>query len=101
MTLSGNTTWAGLNIGEYVLIHGMRDSTTGADLGFDGKYEVVTLSTTTLVVKAITDYLGNSVSPTLTTLANTNCGGTVILMTTLRSHDSVFTEWTPTMVRIE
>lgn len=64
MTLVGSAAWAGLNIGEYVKLHGGRDNATGADLGFDGNYEVVTLSTTTLIVKPIIDFQGQVQAPT-------------------------------------
>lgn len=73
VTIVGNATWAGLNIGEYVTLYGFRDNATGANLGYDGAWEVVTLSTTTLVVKPIFNYLGTRISPTFTTLGTTNC----------------------------
>ena len=101
VTIVGNGTWAWLNVWEYVYLHWFRNSTNGADLWYDGAWEVVTLSTTTLVVKPIFNYLGIRVSPTFTTLWTTNCWGTVILMTTLRSHDSVMSEYIPTVNQID
>ena len=101
VTLVWNTTWAWLNIWEYVYLHWCRNSTNGADLWYDWAWEVVTLSTSTLIVKPVIDYLGTNISPTLSTLTTTNCGWTIILMTTLRSHDSIMTEYTPQVVRIE
>lgn len=101
VTLVGNATWSWLNVGEYIYIHGCRAITTGADLWYDGAWEVVTLSTSTLIVKPVIDYLWVNKSPTLSTLWTTNCGGTVILMTTLRSHDSVMSEYTPNITQID
>lgn len=101
MTLVGSATWSGLNIGEYIYLHGCRDIATGADIGVDGAWEVVTLNTTTLVVKPIFNYLGVRVSPALTTLGTTNAGGTVILMTTLRSHDQRLAQYTPNVTSID
>ena len=101
VTIVWSGTWAGLNIGEYVYLHGFRNSTNGADLGYDGAWEVVTLSTTTLIVKPVFNHLLVRVSPVFTTLGTTNCGGTVILMTTLRSHDSIMSEYSPVMNQID
>ena len=47
------------------------------------------------------DYVGKRISPTLSTLGTTNCGGTVILMTNLRSHDNVMSEYTPNITQID
>lgn len=101
VTLVGSGTWSGLNIREFIYLHWCRDNATGANLGYDGVWEVVTLSTTTLVVKPVFNISGIRVSPTLSTLGTTNCWGTVILMTTFRAHDSVFDEYSPNITRIE
>lgn len=93
VTFIGNTTWAGLSVGDYINVHGCRDIATGADIGLDGAWEVAHLSTTSLIVKPIIDIFGQRVSPLLASLSLTNCGGTVILRTTLRSHDLMLEEW--------
>jgi hypothetical protein len=101
ITLVGNTTWSGLAIGDYVELHGVRESTAGADLGVDGAWEVAYLSTTTLQVKPITNINGARVSPALGALSLTNCGGTVILRTTIRVHDIVIEEWVESRVSLD
>lgn len=95
VTVVGNTTWSGLNIGEYVNLHGVRNVTNGGDLGFDGVYKVHNVSTTTLLLEPVKDLAGNvvyngsltAVTPTGGVVNTTSCGGAVILRTTLRSHD--------------
>ena len=101
ITLVGNTTWSGLAIGDYVELHGVRESTAGADLGVDGAWEVAYLSTTTLQVKPITNINGARVSPARGALSLTNCGGTVILRTTIRVHDIVIEEWVESRVSLD
>lgn len=97
----GSTTWAGVNPGDYINLHGLRNNTTGADLGLDGAWEVAHLSTTTLVVRPIFSISGSRVSPALGTQALTNCGGSVILRPTLRSHDLSVRSWTTQRVEID
>lgn len=101
VTLVGSASWSGLNISEYIYLHGCRNNTNGGDMWYDWAWEVVTISTTTLVVSPVINYLWVNISPTLSTLGTTNCSGTVILMTTLRSHDSVFSEYTPSITQID
>lgn len=97
----GNVTWAGVNPGDYVNLHGLRDATTGADLGLDGAWEVAHISTTTMVCRPVFDIASNRVSPALGTLVSTNCGGTVILRPTLRAHDLSVTAWGETKIAID
>lgn len=101
ITFVGNTTWAGLSVGDYINVHGVRDNVAGADLGIDGAWEVAHLSATTLIVKPIFDIFGNRVSPVVASLPLTNCGGSVILRTTLRSHDLMLEEWAESKVMID
>lgn len=101
ITLVGNTTWSGLAIGDYVELHGVRESTAGTDLGVDGAWEVAYLSATTLQVKPITNINGARVSPALGALSLTNCGGTAILRTTIRVHDIVIEEWAESRVSLD
>lgn len=101
LQLTGNTTWAGLAVGDYTNLHGCRDAVAGADMGLDGAWEVASISTSTLVVKPIYDIFGNRVSPALDTLASTNCSGSVILRTTLRSHDLILDSWQESRVMID
>jgi len=77
LTLVGNLSWA-VSVGDYVNVYGVRDNTTGADLGVDGTYKVVNVSTTTLVLSPI----GSTVLPA--SFGLTNCGGAVIKRTDLR-----------------
>ena len=101
VTLVGNTTWSGMSVGDYINLHGCSNNTDGANLGYDGAWEVASLSTTTLIVKPIYDIFATRVSPAATTLVTTNCSGTIILRTTLRSHDLVIDEWTESRSMID
>jgi hypothetical protein len=101
LTLTGNTTWTGTQAGDYAQLYGVRAETTGADVGVDGAWQVVSLTTTALVLKPIFDVFGARVSPNITTLASTNCGGAVLLRTTIRAHDMMFAQWTELQAMID
>lgn len=108
VTVVGNASWTGLNIGEYINLYGVKNIVSGADLGFDGVYKIDTISTTTLKLQPVKDLDGNlvlngsgtAVTPVGGVVNTTNCGGIVILRTTLRSHDIVLANYTQTMTRI-
>jgi len=87
VTVVGNTTWSGLVVGGLINLYGVRDAATGADLGFDGAYRVLSLSTTTLILGLVTDYQGVVRSPTGGVVTTTNCGGAVIDRVEYRTHD--------------
>lgn len=93
LTLTGNTTWTGAQAGDYINLYGARAETTGADIGIDGPWQTVSITAAALVVKPIFDVFGRRVSPNITALASTNCGGAVILRTTIRAHDMMFEAW--------
>ena len=97
----GNTTWAGMNRGDYVDLHGVRTDLTGEDLGLDGAWEVADLNGTLMVLRPIFNIFGVRVSPALGTLASTNCGGAVIIRPTLRSHDLSVRYWSETVIGID
>jgi hypothetical protein len=97
----GSVAWTGVNPGDYINMHGVRDATTGADLGLDGAWEVAHISTTTMVLKPVFNISGARVSPALGTLGLTNCGGAVILRPTLRAHDLSVTAWGETKITID
>ena len=101
-TFVGNGTWAApAAVGEYVNIHGLISS-TGTDLGLDGVYEIMNLSTTTMLAKPVQDYTGTYLAPNSTSvITTTSCGGTVILRTTLRSHDIIGYTYKQSMVQID
>ena len=108
VTVIGNGTWSGLNIGEYVNLHGIRNVTNGGDLGFDGVYKVHNVSTATLLLEPVEDISGAyvvngngiAVTPTGGVVTTTNCGGAVILRTTLRSHDIVLATYSQSLTKI-
>lgn len=77
LVMIGSASW-GVVIGDYVNVYGVRDNSTGADIGLDGVYKVSDVGTTTLVLLPI----GSTATPT--TLASTNCGGMVIKRTDVR-----------------
>lgn len=75
MVASANWSWV---VGDYVNVYGVRDNTTGADLGVDGVYRVVDVATTTIRLAPINP------STVLPSFASTNCGGTAIKRTDAR-----------------
>jgi hypothetical protein len=77
LTLIGSASW-GLSIGDYVNVYGLRNRSTGADLGFDGAYKVVNQATSTLVLEP----LPGTTLPAPISLTNT--GGAVIRRTDAR-----------------
>jgi hypothetical protein len=97
----GSGTWAGLNLGDYINMHGVRDAATGADLLMDGAWEVAHLATSTMVVRPIYDIAGARISPNVGARGLTNAGGAVILRPTLRSHDLSATSWGESRVQID
>lgn len=108
VTVVGSASWAGLNIGEYIDLYGCLGS-TGNDLGLDGVYKVNNVSTTTLTLEPVTnldntyvlDGNGNQVTPSGAVIPTTNCGGAVILRTTMRMHDITSVSYNKQMVQME
>ena len=79
LTLTGSAAWAGLLIGDYVNVHGLRSVPgTGADLGCDGSWKVRNIVTTSLELEPI----GSTVAPA--NFGSTVSGGAVIKRTDLR-----------------
>lgn len=87
VTVVGNTTWSGLQVGGLVNLHGVRDAATGADLGFDGVYRVVSIATTTLILAPVIDFTGRNVSPEGGVVTTKNAGGCIIDRVEYRTHD--------------
>lgn len=79
LTLVGSGNWAGLVIGDYINLTGVRDNLTGADLGLDGAYKVRNFATTSLEIEPVSGF-----APVGTDIVLTNCGGGVIKRTCLR-----------------
>ncbi len=77
LTLVGSASWS-LTIGDYVNVYGLRNRSTGADLGFDGAYKVVNQVTSALTLEPLT---GTTLPAPLTL---TNTGGAVIRRTDAR-----------------
>lgn len=109
VTVVGNMPWSGYNgIGEYLNLIGCRNAVNGADLGLDGIYRVVNGSTIVLILQPVLDINNNKtlngagleITPTSGVLATTNCGGALILRTTLRSHDLVTASYSQSVVAI-
>ena len=80
LTVTGNTNWAGISVGDLVNLVGVRDNTTGATLNVDGAWKVGNLNLTTLVL--VLPYAGSLTLPA--DFGATNCGGGVIKRTDLR-----------------
>lgn len=88
LTLVMNTTVAGLVIGEYINLHGVRNS-AGADVGVDGPYRVRDFSTTNLILEPISMKIGDTTtnySPSGADISTTNVGGAIIKRTDYRLH---------------
>jgi len=102
LSIVGNTTWSGVSIGDYINLHGVRDS-AGADIGVDGPWEVAHVSTTALYVKPIFDLFGVRRSPVMPAIGTTpvNAGGSVILRTTARVHDLMLETWSESKTSID
>jgi hypothetical protein len=77
LTLTGSGSWT-LVIGDYVNVYGLRNRSTGADLGFDGVYRVANQVTSTLTLEP----LSGTTLPA--PLGSTNTGGAVIKRTDTR-----------------
>ncbi len=98
LTLTGNTNWGGLSIGDMVELVGVRNAVDGATLGIDGAWKVANVATTTLVL--VLPYAGQrEVIPDFVVV---NCGGGVIKRTDTRvsfvrliAHDSQWIVGTP------
>lgn len=99
LTLVGSAAWAGLNIGEYVNLHGVIGS-GGSSLALDGAWMVWGMSTTSLKLSPVFDIFGVRRSPAAGALALTNCGGSVLLRSTLRAHDAIGASWSDLQVSI-
>ncbi|MTW18363.1 hypothetical protein GJ689_19355 [Rhodoplanes serenus] len=80
LTVVGNAAWSGLQHGQYVNLHGVRDSATGADLGIDGPYRVREAASTNLILEPI------GTAPTGADITVTNAGGAVLPRTDFRLH---------------
>ena len=77
LSLVGNVAWAGFLIGDTLELYGVRNNTTGADIGLDGTWRVRNIVTTTVELEAV------GWTPPAS-LALTNCGGGVIKRTDFR-----------------
>jgi len=78
LTLVGSGSWAGLLVGDYVNIVGVRNAVNGDTLGVDGSWKVRSIITTALELEPI----GSMVAPSNFTV--TNCGGGLIKRTDFR-----------------
>lgn len=101
LDVTGNTTWAGVNLGDYVDLHGVRQDLNGNDLNLDGAWEVAHLSAAVMTLRPVFNIFGTRVSPALGTLGSTNCGGAVILRPTVRNHDLSVTSWPEVRVGVD
>lgn len=77
LQLTASNTYTFL-IGDYVNVYGVRDNSTGADVGVDGAYIVVDVSTVTCRLAPIGS------TPAVSTFGSTACGGLIIKRTDAR-----------------
>lgn len=80
LTAVGSAAWVGLTVGQFINLHGVRDASTGADLGVDGSYRVREVNGTSLVLEPI------GTAPVGADIALTNAGGAVLTRTDFRLH---------------
>lgn len=80
LTITGNTTWAGLSIGDMIELVGVRNAVDGATLGVDGAWKVASVATTSLVL--VLPYANQRTL--VTDFSSVNCGGGVIKRTCTR-----------------
>lgn len=82
LVLTGNTTWAGLSIGELIELVGVRNTVDGSPIaaGIDGPWKVANASGVTLTL--VLPFDGQRVLPS--DFASINCGGGVIKRTDVR-----------------
>jgi len=77
--LTASTAWSGFVIGDTVEVIGVRDASTGADLGMDGAFKVLNFeNSSTVAVLSPIDGVARL------NLVGTNCGGGVIKRTDFR-----------------
>ena len=102
LSVVANTTWSGVAVGDYVNLHGVCND-AGVNLAVDGAWEVANISTSTVILRPITDIKGVRVSPAMPALGTTpvNAGGAMILRTTARMHDLMLERWAQTKVEID
>lgn len=100
LTVVGNTTWAGIAVGDTVYLHGLYDTAGTGYPQYEGSWKVAGLATKTLTlvsVRSIDDALalGAGKSPTVNNLVTTNMGGTLIKQTDFRIHFLRVTDYAP------
>lgn len=108
ITLLGSASWAGLSIGEYIDLYGCLGS-VGNDLLIDGVYKVNNVSTNVLILEPVKNLdgaytlngIGNQVTPNGGIITTTNCGGAVILRTSMRIHDITSVSYSKQMMQFE
>lgn len=101
LQVTGTASWSGLSIGDFINLYGVRVDPTGADALVDGAWEVANIATSVMTLKPITDVFGVRVSPATPNTASVNCGGLVILRTTVRAHDIMLEKWTEAKVMVD
>lgn len=100
ITLTGSASWLGLVVDDIAWLVGVRDATTGAGLGIDGPWRVSSMSSALLTLRPVTDIAGTRRSPAVAPSASVNCGGAVLLATTVRVHSLRAVERRMSEVRI-
>lgn len=85
--LTSASTWT-CTAPDLVRVQGVRANLTGDDLGIDGVWKINRIGsvTTTLVLDPVFDYIGVRRSPVVNTMSATDCGGGLMVATTIRVH---------------
>lgn len=86
LTVTGSAAWSGLQVGQYINLHGVRRRRVRRRRsGLDGSYRVRDVATTALVLEPI------GAAPTGADIGTTNCGGAVLPRTDFRFRVMEFT----------
>lgn len=94
VTVTGNATWAApIAVGNLVEAIGLRDNTTGADLGLDGTYVVRNVATSTLILEPLEGY-----GPTGADIASVACGGGFVQRLGVRIHSLAAMDYQPVLI---
>ncbi len=100
LAVTGSAAWAGLSVDDVVWLVGVRNATTGADLGLDGPWSVQRTNAAVLSLSPLVDISGTRRSPAAAPAASVNCGGAVLLASTIRVHHMRATERRMNEVRV-
>jgi hypothetical protein len=93
LTVTCNASVGVTTIGNLVEIYGLRNISTGADLGVDGTYVVRNLVNNILTLEPVAGFASTGAD-----ITTTNCGGAIIQRLGVRIHGVVITDYNPMLI---